>query len=171
MESSIRQSEILVDFKSAVGWNLGANWATPTVLDHQSNSNAGGSNSAWGRISIDRKFSSSDSRFIARSPLFIAHSIWDVSSESGEDDALHVSKLSASSSDMRSSVESPGSESSNLDICRHYLKGRCRHKKRCKFSHQVKSCPYCSAALSDDDSSKTAHLTKCWKSVQDASSA
>jgi hypothetical protein len=169
MESSIRQSEILVDFKSAVGWSIGANWGSPTVFEDQSMNNSGGS---WNGFSANRKNSSNESRFVVKSPLYIAHSIWDVSSESGEDDALHVSKMSASSSDMlRSSAESPGSESSStLDICRHYLKGRCRHKKRCKFSHDVKSCPYCSAPLSDDDSTKTTHLTRCWKLVQDSSS-
>jgi hypothetical protein len=158
MESSIRQSEILVDFKSAVGWNLGANWGSSSI----------DSQSSWS-IPADRKSSSSmDSKVVIKSPLFISPSIWDVGSDSGEEDPLHVSKMSASSSEnMRSSIESPGSDSSNPDVCRHYLKGRCRHKKRCKFSHQVKTCPYCSATLGEDDASKTNHLTRCWKSVQE----
>jgi len=47
-------------------------------------------------------------------------------------------------------------------ICRHFLKGRCRYKVNCKFSHDLKVCPHCNAALDRDTDQAAAHLADCW---------
>jgi hypothetical protein len=47
-------------------------------------------------------------------------------------------------------------------ICRHYLKGRCRYKVNCKFSHDLKYCPHCNAGLERDPDLAAEHLANCW---------
>jgi len=48
-------------------------------------------------------------------------------------------------------------------ICRHYLKGRCRYKVNCKFSHDLKICPHCNTLLDKRDPEQdAAHLADCW---------
>jgi hypothetical protein len=63
------------------------------------------------------------------------------------------------------------SPSASLDVpkkslvCRHYLKGRCRYKSNCKFSHELFECPYCGISLSSNADLAGLHLSACY-SVQ-----
>jgi len=67
------------------------------------------------------------------------------------------------SSSSSTSNSSPIKQSRN--ICRHYLKGRCRYRAACRFSHYVPQCPYCEISLPViDEFEATLHLSSCWKS-------
>lgn len=54
-------------------------------------------------------------------------------------------------------------------ICRHFLKGRCRYKATCRFSHEVGHCPYCHEELPANRVTSSAHLGRCWKIVEQQS--
>eukprot|EP00475_Leptophrys_vorax_P018252 TRINITY_DN2488_c0_g1_i1.p1 TRINITY_DN2488_c0_g1~~TRINITY_DN2488_c0_g1_i1.p1 ORF type:complete len:315 (+),score=75.42 TRINITY_DN2488_c0_g1_i1:357-1301(+) len=54
----------------------------------------------------------------------------------------------------------------STSICRHFLKGRCRYKASCRFSHEVEKCPYCHEVLPISKVSASAHLGRCWKLVE-----
>jgi hypothetical protein len=49
------------------------------------------------------------------------------------------------------------------ELCRHFLKGRCRYKRLCKFSHEVAVCPYCSIDLPQAKIAASTHLSRCFK--------
>ena len=50
------------------------------------------------------------------------------------------------------------------EICQYFLKGRCRFKAKCKFSHDVKICVHCNDKLPSSKVSASAHLYRCFKS-------
>jgi len=49
------------------------------------------------------------------------------------------------------------------ELCRHFLKGRCRYKRLCKFSHEVATCPYCLIELPQAKIAASTHLSRCYK--------
>ncbi len=49
------------------------------------------------------------------------------------------------------------------DLCPHFLRGKCRFKKFCRFSHILTVCPYCREDLPLNRVSASAHLSRCWK--------
>jgi hypothetical protein len=49
------------------------------------------------------------------------------------------------------------------DLCPHFLRGKCRFKKFCRFSHILSICPYCKDNLPLNRVSASAHLSRCWK--------
>jgi len=66
---------------------------------------------------------------------------------------------------------SPLKKSVSSSICRHFLKGRCRYKASCRFSHEVEKCPYCQEVLPISKVSASAHLGRCWKVVEQQEAA
>jgi len=66
---------------------------------------------------------------------------------------------------------SPMKKSVSSSICRHFLKGRCRYKASCRFSHEVEKCPYCQEVLPISKVSASAHLGRCWKVVEQQEAA
>jgi formate dehydrogenase maturation protein FdhE len=51
----------------------------------------------------------------------------------------------------------------STEMCRHFLKGRCRYKGMCKFSHEISICPYCSRQLPAARIAASTHLSRCYK--------
>jgi hypothetical protein len=47
-------------------------------------------------------------------------------------------------------------------VCRHYLKGRCRYKTNCKFSHELLECPHCGVSLHANPELASMHLSECY---------
>jgi hypothetical protein len=54
-------------------------------------------------------------------------------------------------------------ESYRSDLCPHFLRGKCRFKKFCRYSHILSQCPYCQENLPLNRVSASAHLSRCWK--------
>jgi hypothetical protein len=52
---------------------------------------------------------------------------------------------------------------SSKNVCVHFLKGNCRHKKECKYSHEVGNCIYCGEALPSSKINASAHLKRCYQ--------
>jgi hypothetical protein len=52
-------------------------------------------------------------------------------------------------------------------ICPHYLKGKCRFKDKCRQSHDIVYCVYCQAKLPSNKVAASAHLSKCFRRVED----
>jgi hypothetical protein len=52
-------------------------------------------------------------------------------------------------------------------ICPHFLKGKCRFKDRCRQSHDIAYCVYCQAKLPSNKVASSAHLSKCYRRMQD----
>jgi hypothetical protein len=48
-------------------------------------------------------------------------------------------------------------------LCKHFLKGRCRQKMSCQFSHEIIVCPYCSTNLPRATIASSTHLSRCYK--------
>jgi hypothetical protein len=55
------------------------------------------------------------------------------------------------------------------NICRHFLKGTCRHKKECQYSHDLRICPYCDSELPKNKVSASSHLSHCFKISEEKS--
>eukprot|EP00475_Leptophrys_vorax_P042119 TRINITY_DN79455_c0_g1_i1.p1 TRINITY_DN79455_c0_g1~~TRINITY_DN79455_c0_g1_i1.p1 ORF type:complete len:487 (-),score=82.94 TRINITY_DN79455_c0_g1_i1:66-1526(-) len=51
----------------------------------------------------------------------------------------------------------------STELCMHFLKGRCRYKRQCKFSHDVMVCPYCNIDLPEAKIAASTHLSRCYK--------
>jgi len=194
MSVTKRQSQILFDFKSAVGWDFASSSCggrstrrSPTDMRSSSSSQVAQSKSIRSsKTNTNTEYSSSGvagSGAGSVSAMGIAElmagdslSALDTSSElslsssSIRDDLspiYHHRKQIHHLSDGGAAGAADADQVASVTVCRHYLKGRCRHKKRCKFSHDIKSCPYCSSALPDSDPARTSHLTKCWKTHQE----
>jgi len=60
------------------------------------------------------------------------------------------------------SVES-ASETVN-GICKHFLRGKCRFREKCRNSHAIDNCVHCNAKLPKSRLAASAHLSKCYKS-------
>ncbi len=69
------------------------------------------------------------------------------------------------SSAMAGFGQSLASESEG--ICPHYLKGKCRFKDKCRQSHDIVYCIYCQAKLPSNKVAASAHLSKCFRRVED----
>lgn len=66
------------------------------------------------------------------------------------------------SADSGSDCDSSSTDSSP-EMCRHFLKGRCRYKGLCKFSHDIVQCPYCGIDLPVAKVAASTHLSRCYK--------
>jgi len=55
----------------------------------------------------------------------------------------------------------------NIDeqFCRHFLKGNCRYKSKCKYSHELEACLYCKEKLPKSKVAASTHLSRCWKAA------
>eukprot|EP00475_Leptophrys_vorax_P026206 TRINITY_DN3683_c0_g1_i1.p1 TRINITY_DN3683_c0_g1~~TRINITY_DN3683_c0_g1_i1.p1 ORF type:complete len:417 (-),score=84.23 TRINITY_DN3683_c0_g1_i1:27-1277(-) len=62
------------------------------------------------------------------------------------------------------------SSSQSTELCMHFLKGRCRYKRQCKYSHNVTVCPYCNMELPEAKIAASTHLSRCYKSKVKGSS-
>jgi len=56
-------------------------------------------------------------------------------------------------------------EKKSDELCRHFLRGKCRYKSNCKFSHKIDNCPYCGERLPSSKVAASAHLSRCSKSA------
>jgi serine/threonine protein kinase len=52
--------------------------------------------------------------------------------------------------------------SEEVEVCIHFLKGRCRRMQTCKFNHQVSECPYCGRKLPAVMIAVSVHLEHCY---------
>lgn len=59
-----------------------------------------------------------------------------------------------------STTEQQGSD--NV-ICKHYLRGKCRFRERCRHSHDIEICVYCNVRLPKSKLAASAHLSRCYK--------
>jgi hypothetical protein len=83
---------------------------------------------------------------------------------SGSDDDVDYSSAQAIMPPVPQFVG--GADGVHREICRHFLKGKCRFKKDCKFSHVVEQCPYCGEKPPSGKIAASAHLARCWKAYQ-----
>jgi hypothetical protein len=155
MSIAPRPNQILFDFKSSVGWNISNASESPTLRPL--------------RTAMTSDFTPESSPSPSRFKSIWTDDVLFLGPSVASSNYHPIAELIASSEEVvTSSSESSSSSSGEVAVCRHYLKGRCRHKKRCKFSHDVKVCPHCASTLPDTDPAKTNHLTKCWKLRQEA---
>jgi len=49
--------------------------------------------------------------------------------------------------------------------CRHFLRGNCRYKSKCKYSHELLDCVYCKEKLPKSKVAASTHLSRCWKAA------
>jgi hypothetical protein len=49
-------------------------------------------------------------------------------------------------------------------ICKHFLRGKCRFREKCRNSHAIDNCVHCNAKLPKSRLAASAHLSKCYKS-------
>jgi hypothetical protein len=60
-------------------------------------------------------------------------------------------------------THSDNSETVN-GICKHFLRGKCRFREKCRNSHAIDNCVHCNAKLPKSRLAASAHLSKCYKS-------
>jgi hypothetical protein len=48
-------------------------------------------------------------------------------------------------------------------ICKHFLRGKCRFREKCRNSHAIDNCVHCNAKLPKSRLAASAHLSKCYK--------
>jgi len=68
--------------------------------------------------------------------------------------------------DMAGSSRSASFDTSETvnGICKHFLRGKCRFREKCRNSHAIDNCVYCNAKLPKSRLAASAHLSKCYKS-------
>eukprot|EP00475_Leptophrys_vorax_P039199 TRINITY_DN703_c0_g1_i1.p1 TRINITY_DN703_c0_g1~~TRINITY_DN703_c0_g1_i1.p1 ORF type:complete len:471 (-),score=118.13 TRINITY_DN703_c0_g1_i1:34-1446(-) len=49
-------------------------------------------------------------------------------------------------------------------VCKHFLRGKCRFREKCRNSHAIDNCVHCNAKLPKSRLAASAHLSKCYKS-------
>jgi len=79
--------------------------------------------------------------------------------ESADSSSIDEVNTSHSSSDRNEQANS----SHSSELCQHFLKGRCRYKRQCKFSHDIVKCPYCDIVLPEAKIAASTHLSRCFK--------
>lgn len=85
----------------------------------------------------------------------------------GEQHGVVVGETSATDKIISTSNSSSYHHEKHSDeLCRHFLKGKCRYKSNCKFSHKVDNCPYCGLRLPSSKVAASAHLSRCSKSYE-----
>lgn len=52
-------------------------------------------------------------------------------------------------------------------LCQFYLKGKCRFRERCHFSHELSHCHHCGTELPLSKISASAHLSRCYKRINE----
>jgi hypothetical protein len=91
-----------------------------------------------------------------------------------EDDLEYGNQTSFDSLSAMSEDSSPFSPRQNEytfdvngeEICQHFLKGKCRFRERCRNSHNIPNCIYCSEELPVNRVAASAHLHHCWRLSQ-----
>jgi len=68
-----------------------------------------------------------------------------------------------SSSSFSPAFETTHSSPAVAEVCQHFLKGRCRYKSLCKYSHDIIQCPYCKGELPLAKIAASTHLSRCFK--------
>jgi len=63
----------------------------------------------------------------------------------------------------RTRTGTPAFVANSSEICQHFLKGRCRYKSLCKYSHEVTQCPHCEGELPLAKIAASTHLSRCYK--------
>jgi len=70
---------------------------------------------------------------------------------------------SALESSFSPAFECDHSPETGAEVCQHFLKGRCRYKSLCKYSHDIAQCPYCKGELPMAKIAASTHLSRCYK--------
>ena len=73
------------------------------------------------------------------------------------------SDFSLSINDSTRKLVNEDSSEKSAEICTFFLKGKCRRKHLCRFSHKVSECPYCGIILPGAKIAASTHLGRCYK--------
>jgi len=75
----------------------------------------------------------------------------------------YFSYSSSTDSDNNSGTEP---SDSSLMLCEYYIKGICRFRKNCRFSHNIGIwCPHCHTKLPRNWTKQSKHLRKCYETI------
>jgi len=88
---------------------------------------------------------------------------WSSSEELRDEEFKLRAEMEEDDQDDAAPQQAP--EKKSDELCRHFLRGKCRYKSNCKFSHKIDNCPYCGERLPSSKVAASAHLSRCSKSA------